>query len=98
MNKKHQTLLNISLKYTGVALAEENEVSDEIPEYNYPEESKSYDFEADVSRMLDIVVNSLYQNRDVFLRELISNSQDAIDKARFISIKKPEILNSKQTV
>ena len=86
------------MKYIGVALAEtaENDVADEIPEYSYPEESKAYDFQADVSRMLDIVVNSLYQNRDVFLRELISNSQDAIDKARFLSIKKPEILNSKE--
>ena len=73
-------------------------ISDEIQEYNYPDESKSYDFGVDVSRMLGIVVNSLYQNRDVFLCELISNSQDAIDKARFISIKKREILNSKEAV
>jgi len=85
----------------GFALAEEVEtadvdVADEIPEYNYPEESDAYDFEADVSRMLDIVVNSLYQNKDVFLRELISNSQDAIDKARFLSIKNPAILDTKE--
>jgi len=66
------------------------------PEYNYPEESKAHDFQADVSRMLDIVINSLYQNKDVFLRELISNSQDAIDKARFLSIKKPDILDAKE--
>ena len=84
-------------KYTGFALAEEDaDLADEIPEYNYPEESQAFDFEADVSRMLDIVINSLYQNKDVFLRELISNSQDAIDKARFLSIKQPDILDAKE--
>jgi len=60
-----------------------------------PVEAEKYEFEADVSRVLDIVVNSLYQNKDVFLRELISNASDAIDKARFLSIQKPEILNAK---
>lgn len=42
--------------------------------------------------MLDIVVNSLYQNKDVFLRELISNASDALDKIRFLSLTKPEYL------
>lgn len=40
--------------------------------------------------MLDIVVNSLYQNNDVFLRELISNGSDAIDKFRYMSLSDPE--------
>ncbi|EED92477.1 heat shock protein Hsp90 [Thalassiosira pseudonana CCMP1335] len=42
--------------------------------------------------MLDIVVNSLYTNKDVFLRELISNASDALDKIRFLSVTKPEML------
>jgi len=46
--------------------------------------------------VLDIVVNSLYQNKDVFLRELISNASDAIDKVRFLSITKPELLADKK--
>lgn len=54
-----------------------------------------FEFEADVSRVLDIVVNSLYQNKDVFLRELISNASDALDKIRFLSITKPELLADK---
>jgi heat shock protein beta len=49
-----------------------------------------------VSRILDIVVNSLYQNKDVFLRELISNASDALDKVRFIGITKPEVYEDKQ--
>jgi len=45
--------------------------------------------------MLDIVVNSLYQNKDVFLRELISNASDALDKVRYLGITHPEWLADK---
>jgi heat shock protein 90kDa beta len=58
--------------------------------YIPPENAKKYAFEAEVHRMLDIVVNSLYQNKDVFLRELISNAADAIDKYRYMSLTKPD--------
>jgi len=57
--------------------------------------SEKIEFQAEVSRILDIVVNSLYQNKDVFLRELISNASDALDKIRFLSIQKPELLSDK---
>ena len=40
-------------------------------------------FEADTGRVLNIVINSLYSEKEIFLRELISNSSDAIDKRRF---------------
>ena len=45
--------------------------------------------------MLDIVINSLYTNKDIFLRELISNASDALDKLRFLSVTKPELLDGK---
>ncbi len=60
--------------------------------YTPPEGSTAFEYEAEVHKMLDIVVNSLYTNKDVFLRELISNASDALDKIRFLSVTKPELL------
>ena len=48
-------------------------------------------FQAEVSRLLDIVANSLYSNKDVFLRELISNASDACDKLRYAAITQPDL-------
>jgi len=47
---------------------------------------ESYEFQAEVGKVMDIIVNSLYSNKDVFLRELVSNAADACDKKRFISL------------
>ena len=43
-------------------------------------------FESDVNQVLDLVINSLYSNREIFLRELISNAADASDKLRFLAL------------
>ena len=50
-------------------------------------------FEADTSKILNIVINSLYSDRDIFLRELLSNASDAIQKRRFQGQTTPDILN-----
>src|ERR1700749_4833946 len=55
--------------------------------------SKTHKFEAEVSQVLSLVINSLYSNKDVFLRELVSNSADALDKLRFDAIQRPELLS-----
>ena len=49
-------------------------------------------FETEVQKLLDLVIHSLYSNKDIFLRELISNSSDAIDKVRFESHSSEAIL------
>ncbi|MFO1072766.1 MAG: molecular chaperone HtpG [Geminicoccaceae bacterium] len=51
-------------------------------------------FEADVGRVLDLVINSLYKEREIFLRELISNASDACDKLRYQSLAQPELLET----
>ena len=48
-------------------------------------------FQADVSKMLDIVINSLYSEKQIFLRELISNASDACDKLRYMALTQPDI-------
>ena len=49
-------------------------------------------FEAEVGRILDLVIHSLYKDRDIFLRELVSNASDACDKLRYQSLSQPELL------
>ena len=53
---------------------------------------ESHHFQADVAKLLKLMVHSVYSDRDVFLRELISNGADALDKLRYEAIAKPELL------
>lgn len=57
-------------------------------------ETTHYEFQAEVRQLLDILSHSLYTNRDVYIRELVSNAADALDKARFQSVKGEEMSDS----
>ena len=48
-------------------------------------------FKTEIKQLLDLMIHSLYSNRDIFLRELVANAADAIDKARFEALTKPEL-------
>lgn len=56
--------------------------------------SEKFQFKAEVKQLLDILVHSLYTSREIFLRELISNASDALDKLRFESTKGTKIIDS----
>jgi len=56
------------------------------------QKKEAFSFAADVSRLMDIIINSLYTKKEVFIRELVSNASDALDKVRFIAVQNPEYL------
>ena len=55
-------------------------------------------FQTEVAKLLKLLANSLYSNKEIFLRELISNASDAIDKLRFLSITNPELTKDDPTL
>lgn len=56
--------------------------------------SEKINFQAEVGKLLDIMINSIYSERQIFLRELISNASDACDKLRYLCLTNPEIAQS----
>ena len=74
--------MKIKKEYIAQSNGEENRMS------NYTQT-----FEADTGKILNIVINSLYSERDIFLRELLSNASDAIQKRKFLGQTDPSILN-----
>src|SRR4029453_1026591 len=54
-------------------------------------ETHSHNFQAEVAKLLHLMVHSVYSDRDVFLRELISNAADALDRLRYEAIGRPDL-------
>jgi len=54
-------------------------------------QEERHGFQAEVGRLLDIVAHSLYSDRSVFLRELVSNASDACDRLRYLALTRPEL-------
>lgn len=55
--------------------------------------TETYQFQAETRRLLDLVVHSLYTKKEIFLRELISNASDALDRLRFEALQRPELID-----